>query len=344
MKIIRVFGIVVVVHIVMAALFMKGGCTARQEAPAIDTTAPMGEQDPVVWDDMEDQPRPPAQEPRPRQAPTRPDRQITQAEQPQADVLRPLPGVRPEPPPAAMATTYTVRRGDSLWEIARRHNVSINALLDANRLPQNAVIQPGQELVIPAGGLTPAAPTRDPVVNEPLPGGATTYTVQRGDSLSRIAQRHGTTVAELRRLNNISGDTIRIGQRLVVPERRAGAVAPTPAMPAQRASVDGQTHVVQAGETPGAIAARYGISVEQLMQANNISDPRRLRVGQNLVIPGAREARPAAQPPAAPARVETPVRVPPIEPQPDSNLIPVPIIQDDPLEDDVPLIPVERVN
>ena len=101
------------------------------------------------------------------------------------------------PAAAAIAATYTVRAGDSLWRIAQRHGTSVAALRQANGIG-GSMIYPGQRLQLPAVG-----------------GG--TYTVQAGDSLWWIAQRHGTSVAALRAANGIGGSTIYPGQRLQLP-------------------------------------------------------------------------------------------------------------------------------
>lgn len=100
-------------------------------------------------------------------------------------------------------TTYSVNSGDTLWEIARRFNVGMNELRNANELSGNT-IRPGQELNIPGGGSG---------------GGSsvTTYEVRRGDTLSGIASRFGVSTRDLQNWNNISrGQVIRPGDRIEV--------------------------------------------------------------------------------------------------------------------------------
>lgn len=266
--------------------------------------------------------------------------------------MRPLPPSEPsstasaptprEPGPGGV---YTVQRGDSLWVIAQRHNVSLNSLLSINGLNQSSVIRPGQELLIPSGGSAGSASAA--ASGAPLPSGTTSYTVERGDSLSVIAQRHGTTVSELRSLNNLSNDIIRIGQTLVVPKRSSsgtrssGSSAPAPS--AQRSPAgEGGRHVVQSGETPGGIASKHGITVDALMSANNMSDPRRMQIGQELIIPGGAKESPAP----APRREPEPEPAP--EPNPSrSEPAPRPVEvlpSEEILDDEFPLIPIEPEN
>lgn len=110
--------------------------------------------------------------------------------------------------PAASAT-YVVRRGDTLWGIARSHRVGVADLRTANRLRSDRLV-PGQRLSIPGraeGGATDGGNT------------AVTYRVRSGDTLWAIARRHSLTVEELKRANTISSSRLRPGQELTIPAR-----------------------------------------------------------------------------------------------------------------------------
>ncbi len=107
--------------------------------------------------------------------------------------------------PAPVApTTYTVRAGDTLSAVAQSHGVSIDQLKSWNKL-SGSTITVGQRLVVKGG----AAPTTTAAKS-------TSYTVKRGDALGAIAERYNCTVAELKAWNNISGNTIYPGQKLVI--------------------------------------------------------------------------------------------------------------------------------
>ena len=119
---------------------------------------------------------------------------------------------------------------------------------------------------------------------------AATYIVQPGDTLTRIAQRFGTTVDTLVRNNNIPNpNLIHVGQQLEVPDNGSGP-APTPTPPPSGGG-DGSTgtgvYIVQPGDTLSRIASRFGTTVLAIVQANNIANPNYIYVGQRLNVPGA---------------------------------------------------------
>ncbi len=106
-----------------------------------------------------------------------------------------------------------------------------------------------------------------------------TYTVRSGDTLYRIALRHGTTVQKLAAANNITNiNLIRVGQVLIIPGSGGSTPAPTPPPPTTR------RYTVRAGDTLYSIARRYGTTVQKIVSANKLSNPNLIRVGQVLVI------------------------------------------------------------
>ncbi len=117
------------------------------------------------------------------------------------------------------------------------------------------------------------APTPAPMLTPTaIPAAGFPYTVRWGDTLFSIAQRFGTTVEAIARLNNISDpDTLFAGQQLTIP-----GAAPQGAI----------EHVVQRGETLFSIALRYGTTVEAIASANRIFNPDLIFIGQRLTIPG----------------------------------------------------------
>ena len=166
--------------------------------------------------------------------------------------------------PPSGAVTYTVQRNDNLTEIANRFGTTVAELVRLNNIANPNLIYPGQVLIIRenGGSVTP-------------PSGAVTYTVQRNDNLTEIANRFGTTVAELVRLNNIANpNLIYPGQVLIIREN-GGSTPPSGTT----------TYTVQRNDTLSEIAARFGTTVNALTLANGIADPDLIYPGQVLVIP-----------------------------------------------------------
>lgn len=180
------------------------------------------------------------------------------------------------------AGAYRVRRGDSLWEIARQNEVSVAALRAENNL-LGSEIEAGQSLRIP--GDAEPAPTPTPLLatTAASPSASSeappdrTYRVRPGDSLWEIARRNGVTVASLQAANGVSGPRIRAGQTLRIPGN---------AQVASDAGGGGEarTYQVRRGDSLWTIARQNDVSVDRLQEANDLRGSRILP-GQILEIP-----------------------------------------------------------
>ncbi len=211
------------------------------------------------------------------------------------------------------------------------------------------------------GSATAVAVTPAKAVENVAP--VSTYTVERGDSLWSIAKKNGLSVAELAKTNNIStGTALKPGRKLIVPGKPGAApndltaVAPAAmslpaektAMPIRPTNGEMVKHTVQVGESLGVIARKYQVSVGELAAANNITDPSKVRAGQQLVVPGFKApaskgvtatAKPAAAAPSTPVEAAAPA--------PHFDITPPPPGQDldsglKPAETEVPTIKVEE--
>ena len=182
-----------------------------------------------------------------------------------------------------------------------------NGILRDVATPAPAPVAPAPEAA-PA----PAAPAPAPAAPAPV----STYTVVRGDSLSGIASRFGTTTRNLMSINGITNaNLIRVGQVIKLSADPAPAApapaapapapeaAPAPAPAAPAAPAAPTTYTVVARDTLSGIASRFGTTTRNLMSLNGITNANRLRVGQVLTIVGsaAAPAAPAAPAPATPA-------------------------------------------
>ncbi len=174
-------------------------------------------------------------------------------------------------PAQAQGQVHTVQRGETMWSIATRYGTTVDAIARANGLANPRFIYAGQRLTVPLGGGGGAGTAAT--------GG--TYTVRRGDTLSSIASRHGTTVNALVQANGLRNPSyIYAGQRLVI--RGGGGSAPATG---QAASAGGATYTVRRGDTLSSIASRHGTTASAIARVNGLANPSYIYVGQRLSIP-----------------------------------------------------------
>jgi LysM repeat protein len=191
---------------------------------------------------------------------------------------------RPTPPPAPRAVSYTVRAGDSVWAIAVRSGCTVAAIIDANGLPADGRIVPGQILLLPGADL-PATPPPRPKPSTPV----RVHVVAAGETLSGIAQHYHLGLSVLLRANRLATDAvIRPGQKLVLPGVPVVGV---------RRPVPAPTHgyVVRRGDTLSGIAFTAGIPLTTLTALNHLPAATVIVPGQRLLLPGT--APTPAQPP-----------------------------------------------
>ena len=201
--------------------------------------------------------------------------------------------------PAHADSQYTVRPGDTVSHIAQRSGVSVAAISRANALADASRIRAGQVLSIPssaAAGAAAATPrTSAPATTSTV---RTSYTVVKGDTVSHIAARTGTSVAAIVAANHLDGRAfIRTGQVLSIPTAASvpqaavtpvsATVATAPAAVTVPTPTSVSRYTVVAGDTVAAIAARFGTTTAAIAAANGLDARRSIRVGQGLDVPGA---------------------------------------------------------
>lgn len=161
--------------------------------------------------------------------------------------------------------TYRVRPGDTIIEIADRHDVWVRDLRDWNNL-HGHMIRAGQELTI----YTSKEAAQEAQAERS--GDAVTYRVRPGDTISEIAVRYGVGISEIRRWNRISGSRIHTGQELTIypDDENAGG---------------NQTYQVRYGDSLSVIADKHGVTVQQLKRWNDLHG-NTIRPGQELQVSG----------------------------------------------------------
>ena len=187
-----------------------------------------------------------------------------------------LPGM---PTPTRGPFVYEVQAGDTIGSIALKFGKDMIELIEANALTESDILSIGQKILIPDYQPTAADQTSSggsTAGGTVAADGVVEYVVQLGETLGTIAEKFGISSAELARANNIANpNLLREGQVLRIPGID----------PLEAARLRGQTHVVQSGESMSQIALDYGVTVDAILAANELSNPNDLRVGQELVIP-----------------------------------------------------------
>lgn len=196
---------------------------------------------------------------------------------------------------------HTLRRGETPASVARRYGVSTSALLKANRLTSTSArrLRIGARLAIPGGGSRPKAtvartsPAGTKPSRLPVTASGRVHTLRSGETPAKVARRYGVPVADLLAINKISNPrNLKPGRKLIIPSKRSlsapvrtARVEPSVTTKAVAPAAPRVKHRVRKGQTPASIARRYGVSTSALLKANGITNPRRISIGQVLVIP-----------------------------------------------------------
>lgn len=202
-------------------------------------------------------------------------------------------------PQQTTAETYRVRKGDTLYGIARRFNVTAAEIRKLNHLKSDRVAV-GRELTLSRQAVNAEFAALNAEMHLNRSSQATrnssgsvrkTYVVRRGDTLSSIARRHGVSSKQLARWNGISTRShIRAGQRLSLQTKAAsGKSAQRLAGKGSKNKVKKIRYEVKKGDTLSSIGRRYKVSVTQIKRWNGSS--KKLRPGQDLVLYVARNDR-----------------------------------------------------
>lgn len=163
--------------------------------------------------------------------------------------------------PLAGSDYYVVKKGDTLWSIARAYGLTVEKLKSLNNLTSNNLTIGDSLIVKDSSGNGDSSSSVD---NNKY------YIVKKGDSLYSIARRNNMTVDELKSLNNLTSNILSIGQKLII---------------SSGSNVPNNVYVVKKGDTLWSIANNFNVSVNDLKNANNKSN-NSLSIGEQLIISG----------------------------------------------------------
>ena len=157
--------------------------------------------------------------------------------------------------------TYIVQRGDTLYSIGRRFNISVDELKRINNLTSN-ILNIGQVLLL-----------------ENIPSNEN-YVVQKGDTLYSISKNNNVSIEDIIEANNLTSNILTIGQELYIPKSQGEGNYDFPEDPTE----DFVFYEVQRGDSLWLIANRYNITVKELIDINNLEDLT-IQIGQQLLVP-----------------------------------------------------------
>lgn len=160
-------------------------------------------------------------------------------------------------PSTVTTIDYVVRKGDSLYSIAKKYNTTVKDIVRLNNLTSNNLAV-GQQLIIAIDDNVTTTPTtyKD-------------YVVQKGDSLYSIANKNNITVDELKKINNLTSNMLSVGQVLKLPM--------------QDKVEEIVMYTVQKGDSLYSIAKKFGVSVDEIKSLNNLTS-NNLAIGEQLMI------------------------------------------------------------
>ena len=146
---------------------------------------------------------------------------------------------------------YTIKKGDNLYSIAKNYNISLEELINFNQ-QGSTLLHIGEQLLIPINNQT----------NNNIQ-----YVIKPGDTLYNIAKRYNTNVDEIKRINNLNTNMLKIGETILIPS-----------------TSNYQTYVIRTNDTLEGIALKYNTTIEDIMKANNLLTDD-VTVGQIILIP-----------------------------------------------------------
>ena len=183
------------------------------------------------------------------------------------------------------ATTYTVKDCDTLQRISKKFGVSVSDLKEANNL-QSDKLRTGSKLKINFSNKKSAKKKSENIEAN----GEQYHTVKKGETLKKIAKKHSISVKELKQINNLRTNDVKISQKLLIKN-------PEP-----------KTHVVKRGDTIWKISKRYDVSIEEIKELNALKG-NSLREGQRLLLTRKKTTEDDTVPSATYDRKKTPVIV-----------------------------------
>ncbi len=189
---------------------------------------------------------------------------------------------RPVVPRKTELAMYRIKPGDTWWKVAQKYGVSPKALQEANKSTGASRLQVGKSLRIP-GNAKEVGPA-DVAQTRKWASKRANYIVRQGDTVWSLARKFNTDAASLLKANGLnSGETVKVGQKLFVPDAGSVEIRETKAK-ADAVRQERVSYQVQAGDTLWNIAKRFGVSPGEIRKWNNLAENDSIRPGDRLKV------------------------------------------------------------
>jgi len=200
--------------------------------------------------------------------------------------------------PAADYTMHIVKKGETLWTIAQRYNLTVNSILTNNNIANSELISIGQEMKIPShkNAVAETNIVKQAVINKdnsdnnssisnnispPKKAEPIVYTVKAGDNLWNISRKYGVSVEVISSVNNLKEkDLLSLGQKIEIPAIGGGVSNSN-----QKQEPTIVIYTVVKGDTLWSISQRYDVKMISIISTNNLKEISRLSIGQKLKLP-----------------------------------------------------------
>ncbi|MEA2087223.1 MAG: LysM peptidoglycan-binding domain-containing protein [Candidatus Caldatribacteriota bacterium] len=196
--------------------------------------------------------------------------------------------------PATDYTMHIVKKGETLWSIAQRYNLTVNSILANNNISNSELISIGQEMKIPSpknavaetnivnqAVIDKKSNNINNNISQPKNAEPIVYTVKAGDNLWNISRKYGVSVDVIISVNNLKEkDLLSLGQKIEIPAIGGGV-----SNSKQKQEPTIVTYTVVKGDTLWSISKRYDVNMSTIISANNLKEISRLSIGQKLKLP-----------------------------------------------------------
>ncbi|TFH56791.1 LysM peptidoglycan-binding domain-containing protein [Glutamicibacter arilaitensis] len=185
---------------------------------------------------------------------------------------------------SSTSATYTVKNGDTLGGIANKHDMSLSDLLSKNDISASKVIFPGNKLKVKGSASSSSNSSKSQKTSSS--SGSSSYTVKNGDTLGSIAIKHNMSLSSLLSKNDISASKVIFPGDKIKVSGSSSSGSSSKSSQKKPSSSASSSYTVKSGDTLSGIASKHGMSLSELLKANDISASKPIFPGSKIKVSG----------------------------------------------------------